>query len=79
MNINFRRTALYSALGTTLAAMASGAQAQLVLEEVMVTAQKRVESLQDVPISVNAMAGAKMDDAGVTNLETMTATSPTSR
>jgi outer membrane receptor protein involved in Fe transport len=39
--------------------------AQLVLEEVIVTAQKRAESLQDVPISVTAMQGTKIQDAGM--------------
>ncbi|UTA48859.1 TonB-dependent receptor [Simiduia sp. 21SJ11W-1] len=48
----------------------------LVLEEVVVTAQKRVEKLQDVPISVNAVSGAKMEEAGITNLEGMTAYVP---
>ncbi|MFC6755361.1 TonB-dependent receptor plug domain-containing protein, partial [Halorubrum tibetense] len=59
------------------AAIASAATAQdLVLEEVVVTAQKRVERLQDVPISVNAVSGAKMEEAGITNLEGMTAYVP---
>ncbi|GAB3111531.1 TonB-dependent receptor [Aestuariicella hydrocarbonica] len=35
------------------------------LEEVVVTAQKRAESLQDVPISVSAMGGEKLADAGI--------------
>jgi len=43
-----------------------------VLEEVVVTAQKRVESLQDVPISVSAMSGEKIDEQGITNLEELT-------
>ena len=42
------------------------------LEEVVVTAQKRVESLQDVPISVAAMSGEKIMDNGITNLEELT-------
>ncbi len=39
------------------------------LEEVIVTAQKRAQSLQDVPISVSAVSGDKMSEAGITNLE----------
>lgn len=42
------------------------------LEEVVVTAQKRVESLQDVPISVATMSGEKIMDNGITNLEELT-------
>lgn len=65
-------------LPLSIAALASTATLaqDLVLEEVVVTAQKRVERLQDVPISVNAVSGAKMDEAGITNLEGMTAYVP---
>ena len=35
---------------------------QLMLEEVIVTAQKREQSLQDVPIAVAAMTGEKIED-----------------
>ena len=38
------------------------------LEEVIVTAQKRAESLQDVPISVSAIQGEKLQDAGIANM-----------
>jgi iron complex outermembrane recepter protein len=53
-------------------APAAMAQAPLMLEEVIVTAQKRTESLQDVPISVAAMSGDKIDDTGITSLEELT-------
>lgn len=39
------------------------------LEEVLITAQKRTQKLQDVPISVNALAGEKIEDAGITSIE----------
>ena len=32
------------------------------LEEVIVTAQKRTENLQDVPISIIAISGEKVND-----------------
>lgn len=64
------------AIGATLGVQAHAQELDLVLEEVVVTAQKRVERLQDVPISVNAVSGAKMDEAGITNLEGMTAYVP---
>jgi len=41
-------------------ALASTALAQTQLEEVVVTATKRAENLQDVPISVNALSGDAM-------------------
>ena len=39
--------------------------AQQMLEEVIVTAQKREQSLQDVPISVSAFSGAALQEAGI--------------
>ena len=39
------------------------------LEEVIVTAQKREQSLQDVPISVSAMSGDQLNAAGVNTIE----------
>lgn len=41
------------------------------LEEILVTAQKREQNLLDVPISVNALAGEKIDDTGITGIERM--------
>ncbi len=69
MNRTFSRTLLSAAIVAT-AAPCSLAQGQL--EEVIVTAQKRVESLQDVPISVSAVAGSTMDSVQITNLESLT-------
>ena len=60
-------------LMTLAPALALPAVAQnLALEEVVVTAQKRVESLQDVPISVSAMSGERMAEANIINLEGLT-------
>lgn len=59
-----------SALALALAPVA--VMSQPMLEEVVVTAQKRTESLQDVPISVAAMSGEKINDQGITNLEELT-------
>jgi iron complex outermembrane receptor protein len=41
------------------------------LIEILVTAQKRTQSLRDVPLSVNALSGEKIEAAGITNIETM--------
>ena len=71
----FTHKPLYSAaLAATL--LSSGmAQAQQ-LEEVVVTAQKRVESLQDVPISITAVSGDKMSEAGVFKIEDLQTFTP---
>ncbi len=39
------------------------------LEEIVVTAQKREQSLQNVPISVTALSGTSLRDAGVITME----------
>jgi iron complex outermembrane receptor protein len=56
-------TATALLLGSTLTL------AQQQLEEVVVTAQKRVESLQAVPISVNVISGDLIRDSGMQNME----------
>ena len=47
-----------------------------VLEEVSVTAQKRVESAQDVPISINAIASEDLAVTGAGNLEGLSESIP---
>ena len=52
------------ALSAAVAGLAFSASAQQ-LEEVLVTAQKRTESLQDVPISVTAISGEQVATASI--------------
>ena len=46
------------------------------LQEIIVTAQKRAESLQDVSVSVTALSGEKLADFGIARLEEVTAYIP---
>jgi iron complex outermembrane recepter protein len=46
------------------------------LSEVIVTAQKRSENIQDVPIAVLALSAQQVQDAGVTDLKNMTVLTP---
>jgi len=46
------------------------------LEEVVVTARKREESLQDVPISVQAYSGDSIADQGLVDMQAMAASIP---
>lgn len=39
-----------------------------VLDEVVVTAQKRAQKMEDVPISLTALNGAKLEEAGITSI-----------
>ena len=52
--------------GTNCALAQSGELPRL--EEVVVTAQKREQSLQDVPIAVSALSGDALADAGIQNI-----------
>jgi iron complex outermembrane receptor protein len=62
---------LAAAIAVSLTAPAMAQNDGPALEEVMVTAQKRPQSLRDVPLSVNALSGEKIESAGITNIETM--------
>ncbi len=68
MHIISKQAPLLAAIA--LATATSFSQAQM-LEEVVVTAQKRAESLQDVPISVTAIQGDKLQSAGIPNMSAM--------
>ncbi|WP_332771937.1 TonB-dependent receptor [Phenylobacterium sp.] len=52
---------------TMLTGLAAPAFAQTALEEVVVTAQKRSENLQDVPISIQALGTEKLDELQVSD------------
>ena len=49
---------------------------QAVLEEIVVSAQKRDQSLQDVPIAVSALSTAALQDAGVDNISDLSVQVP---
>jgi iron complex outermembrane receptor protein len=64
------RTAIWTSvlLGTTMLtglAQAQEAPAGNAVEEVIITAQKRDENLQDVPVSIQALGGQKLDELQV--------------
>ncbi|MEH6592621.1 MAG: TonB-dependent receptor [Halioglobus sp.] len=70
----FRPAILSAAIAASLLVGATSSQAQL--EEVIVTAQQRAESLQDVPISMVAMSGEKINELAITKMEDFTANMP---
>lgn len=59
----------------SLPTLVSNASAQA-LEEVLVTAERRVESLQDTPISITALNSEGIDKRGITNTDDMFASMP---
>lgn len=71
------RTATLSRLALAFIAIhASAARAQAALEEVVVTAQKREQSQQDVPISVSALSGDQLQAQNLVELETFSVQLP---
>ncbi len=54
--------------GLGLSAFAPSLYAQAALEEVIVTAQKKAESLQDTPISLTAFSEDRLEVEGISNL-----------
>ena len=53
------------ATALALATYGAGAIAQAALEEVIVTAQKRAQSIQDVPLSITAFSGDFLEENGI--------------
>lgn len=65
LKLAVRLAVVASAMGTAAPSIAE----VFTLEEIVVTAQKRAESLQDVPISVSAMSGDKISETGIQRFE----------
>ncbi len=65
IRIQPKKTAVSLAIATALAA--GNVHAQATIEEITVTATKREESLQDVPIAVTALTGQALEELGITN------------
>lgn len=68
------RKALPLAIG--ISASLSGTLAQAQLEEVVITAQKKAESLQDAPLSVAAFGSEALEAQGINNLGDLAIQSP---
>jgi iron complex outermembrane receptor protein len=73
--MNKKSFRILSSLAIAIATVTSGAYAAE-LEEVIVTAQKRAESLQEVPVSLTAISGTKIEEAGLHSFAEMSAYVP---
>ena len=49
------------------------------LEEIIVTARKKAEGLQDTPISITALSGERLEDMGLTKITKLQDVTPQSR
>lgn len=65
---------LISYLVIATAGATSSAHAQI--EEIVVTAQKREQSLQDVPISISVISGSELESQAIPNFEDLASTMP---
>lgn len=79
MNSKFTPTQLGAAIAVSLissSAVVSAQNSAFTLEEVVVTAQKRSENIQDVPISISAVSGVKIAEAGIKDMDDLSAYVP---
>ncbi|MFT5577230.1 MAG: iron complex outermembrane receptor protein [Bermanella sp.] len=76
MNSFLSRATVTLVIALPLYAHAQNTQSKPTLEEVLVTAQKRVESLSDVPVSVTALSGDRLQKTGIANLADLSEYTP---
>ncbi|MCG3170073.1 MAG: Vitamin B12 transporter BtuB [Pseudomonadales bacterium] len=76
---NSRKTGIAALVGAAIAASVPGmalAQDAAAIEEMIVTAQKREERLQDVPIAISAISKAQLEKRGVEDVLDLKALAP---
>ena len=64
-----RKTKLSSAITGVILAQAAITAEAAQLEEIVVTATKRAESMQDIPVAVQAVNGDTMEQLGVSTFD----------
>ncbi|MDG1390168.1 MAG: TonB-dependent receptor [Halioglobus sp.] len=70
---------LVPAVGMALALVAGQSYAQSALEEVIVTASKRAQTLQEVPIAVSVVSSEQIEQAGVLDIKDLQTLVPSLR
>jgi iron complex outermembrane receptor protein len=70
------RSAVALALGPVLAPLAAAADADVALDEVVVTAERREQNLQEVPIAASVFTGEDMARQGITDLNDIQTVAP---
>lgn len=78
MSLLFGRNSLAFAIGAVIATSAGvvSAQDELALEEIVVTAQKRAESIQDVPIAISAFDAGAIKNTASNNIDDLSVFTP---
>ena len=67
--VDFKRNKLNSAILSAIAATAVSAPANAQIEEITVTATKRAESTQDIPVSVSALQGNDLSELRISTFD----------
>lgn len=75
-SISQRRVPLLCLAGMFAATVAGEALAQATLEEVVVTARKRDESLQEVPLAITALTATELERRSIRDLKDVAANTP---
>jgi len=73
---NIKKTALCCAIGTLSLGIHSLAHAAVALEEVVVSARKQMEVVQDVPVAITAITADTFERAAIGTFEEATALTP---
>ncbi|HUO91722.1 MAG TPA: TonB-dependent receptor [Rhizomicrobium sp.] len=71
-----RSVLLHSVVPGVLLSLGVGSAAQAQIETVVVTAEKRAENIQSVPIAITAFTGATLQDKNITNLQELSNLTP---
>jgi iron complex outermembrane receptor protein len=67
---------LVSWAGTTTAVAEGSGATEGTLDEIVVTAQKRTENLQDVPIAISAISGDELEALGANSVTALAEVTP---
>lgn len=72
----FRKTALAQSISAAVVASVAGTAAAQEIEEITVTATKRAESIQDVPLAITAFTGDFVKDVNLDDVKDLVTFSP---
>lgn len=70
------RSKLSVAIAAVVSTMAVGEAGAAQLEEVVVTATKRAQSVQEIPMSIQVFTGESIADRGITSMDQLSASIP---
>ncbi len=76
MQNSYKKTILNSVAISLLAVSGSVVQAQEVTDEIIVTARKKSETLQSVPLAITAFTAVDIQNAGINNVEDIALLTP---